>query len=75
MSLCSEFGCVFASSQYVRVGKGGVTFGACEGGAILPAASVYVYSPHDLKCVSSSPIRGLRVCVYVVVSPKFSGVL
>ena len=66
---------MFAFSQYVRVGEGGVAFGACEGGAILPAASVYVYSPHDFQGVSSSSIWGLRVCVYVVVGSEFPRVM
>ena len=75
MSLCSEFGCKSAHSLDVRVGEGGVAFDACEGGAVLPAASVYVYSPHDFECISSSPIWGLRVCVYDVVGPEFPCVL
>ena len=75
MALCSEFGCVFASSQDVRVGERGVAFGASEGWAILPAASVYVHSPHDFEGVSSSPVGGLRVCVYAVVGSEFPRVL
>ena len=75
MSLCSEFGCVFASSQDVRVGERGVAFGAGEGGAILPAASVYVHPPHDFEGVSSSSVWGFRVCVYAVVCSEFPCVM
>ncbi len=72
MSLCSEFGCVSASSQDVRVGEGGVAFGACEAWAVLPAASVYVYPPYMTSSASRLARYGASECACMLWSAPSS---